>query len=162
MRVARLMAVVVGVSGLAAAALAAPVSQSGSASSAASPLAGVVVRPGVIHIGRARAVPPTTANCEQAYKVACYEPDQIRQAYDLPALYAQGIDGKGTTIVIVDSFGSPTIKNDLGVFDKAFGLPAPPSFRIIQPGGRYPPTTPAIPTWSAGRARPPWTWSTRT
>jgi len=139
MRVARLMAVVVGSSGLAAAVLAAPASQAGSVSSAASPLAGVVVRPGVIHIGRARAVPPTTADCEQSYKVACYEPDQIRQAYDLPALYAQGIDGKGATIVIVDSFGSPTIKNDLGVFDKAFGLPAPPSFRIIAPAGKVPP-----------------------
>jgi len=141
MRVARLMAVVVGSAGLAAAALAAPASQSGSAGITSSPLAGVVVvvRPGVIHIGRARAVPPTTANCEQSYKVACYEPGQIRQAYDLPALYAQGIDGKGTTIVIVDSFGSPTIKNDLGVFDKAFGLPAPPSFRIIQPAGKVPP-----------------------
>ena len=139
MRVARLVAVVAGISGLAAAALAAPAVQSGSASSTASPLSGVVVRPGVIHIGRARAVPPTTANCEQAYKVACYEPAQIRQAYDLPALYAQGINGKGTTIVIVDSFGSPTIKNDLGVFDKTFGLPAPPSFRIIQPAGKVPP-----------------------
>jgi len=138
MRVARLVAVVAGISGLAAAALAAPAVQSGSASSTASPLSGVVVRPGVIHIGRARAVPPTTANCEQAYKVACYEPAQIRQAYDLPALYAQGINGKGTTIVIVDSFGSPTIKNDLGVFDKTFGLPAPPSFRIIQPAGKVP------------------------
>ena len=139
MRAARLMAVVVGSSGLAVAALAAPASQTGSVSSAASPLAGVVVRPGVIHIGRARAVPPTTADCEQSYKVACYEPDQIRQAYDLPALYAQGIDGKGTTIVIVDSFGSPTIQNDLSVFDKAFGLPAPPSFRIIAPAGKVPP-----------------------
>jgi subtilase family serine protease len=139
MRVARLLAGVVGSFGLAAAVLAAPVSQSGSVAFTASPLAGVVVRPGVIHIGRARAVPPTTADCEQSYKVACYQPDQIRQAYHLPALYAQGIDGKGTTIVIVDSFGSPTIKNDLSVFDKAFGLPAPPSFRIIAPAGKVPP-----------------------
>src|SRR5579863_9965699 len=138
MRVARLVAVVAGISGLAAAALAAPAVQSGSASSTASPLSGVVVRPGVIHIGRARAVPPTTADCEQSYKVACFQPDQIRQAYDLPALYAQGIDGKGVTIVIVNSFGSPTIKNDLSVFDKAFSLPAPPSFRVIQPAGKVP------------------------
>ena len=143
MRVARLMAVVVGSSGLAAAVLAAPVTQSGSASPAASPLAGIVVRPGVIHIGRARAVPPTTADCEQAYKVACYEPGQIRQAYDLPALYAQGVNGQGTTIVIVDSYGSPTIAHDLGVFDRTFSLPAPPSFRIIRPVGQVPAYNPA-------------------
>ena len=43
--------------------------------------------------------------------------------YNLPALYKKDITGKGTTIAIVDNFGSPTIKNDLGVFDRAFGLP---------------------------------------
>ncbi len=37
--------------------------------------------------------------------------------------------------MIVDSFGSPTIQNDLGVFDQTFGLPAPPSFKIITPDG---------------------------
>ena len=46
--------------------------------------------------------------------------------------------GRGTTIVIVDSFGSPTIRNDLKVFDQTFGLPAPPKFTIIQPAGRVP------------------------
>ena len=53
----------------------------------------------------------------------------------LPAVYASGVTGKGTTIVIVDSFGSPTIRNDLSVFDQTFGLPAPPSFKVIQPAG---------------------------
>jgi len=141
MRVARLTAVLVGICGLTAAAAAAAPPGAPAAALAAEPnsaLAGVTVRPGVIHVGRAQAAPPTTADCEQAYKVACYEPDQIRLAYDLPSLYATGVDGKGTTIVIVDSFGSPTIRNDLGVFDKAFGLPAPPKFSIITPAGRPP------------------------
>ena len=138
MRVARLAGVLVGMGGLTAAALAASAAPPGSVGSAGSPLAGVIVRPGVIHIGRARADPPTTADCEQAYKVACYQPDQIRQAYDLPALYAIGVNGRGTTIVIVDSFGSPTIRNDLGVFDRTFGLPAPPEFSIIHPAGQIP------------------------
>jgi hypothetical protein len=80
--------------------------------------------------------PPGTAACEKAYKVACYVPAQIRQAYDLPALYAGGVTGRGATIVVVDSFGSPTIRNDLGVFDRTFHLPAPPSFRIIRPAGQ--------------------------
>ena len=98
----------------------------------------MAVRPGVQHAGRVQASPPTTADCEKAYKVACYEPGQIRRAYDLPALYASGVTGRGTTIVIVDSFGSPTIRNDLKVFDKAFGLQAPPKFTIIQPAGHVP------------------------
>jgi subtilase family serine protease len=95
-----------------------------------------------MHIGRVQAGPPTTADCEKAYKVACYEPAQIQQAYDLPGLYASGVTGRGATIVIVDSFGSPTIRNDLSVFDRTFGLPAPPSFKIIQPAGQVPPYHP--------------------
>jgi subtilase family serine protease len=69
-------------------------------------------------------------------------PAQIRTAYDLPALYRQGIDGRGQTIVIVDPYGSPTITADLQKFDAAFGLPAPPSFRVIQPAGPVRPFTP--------------------
>jgi subtilase family serine protease len=153
MRVPKLTAAAFGVAALAAAVAAAPGSgvpgsvaarpaASGPAASSASALADVAVRPGVQHVGRVQAGPPTTADCEKAYKVACYEPAQIRQAYNLPRLYASGVTGKGTTIVIVDSFGSPTIRHDLGVFDRAFGLPAPPSFTIIQPAGQVPPYDP--------------------
>jgi len=65
-------------------------------------------------------------------------PYQIRAAYNLPPLYRKGITGKGETIVIVDPFGSPTIGADLQHFDAVFGLPAPPSFRVVQPAGRVP------------------------
>jgi subtilase family serine protease len=65
-------------------------------------------------------------------------PAQIRAAYDLGPLLRHGINGKGQTIVIVDSFGSPTITHDLAVYDKQFGLPAPPSLRVIQPAGPVP------------------------
>ena len=106
-------------------------------------LADVVVRPGVQQAGRVQANPPTTADCEKAYKVVCYQPAQIRQAYDLAPLYARGVTGRGTTIVIVDSFGSPTIRHDLTMFDQAFGLPAPPTFTISQPVGRVPRYDPA-------------------
>src|SRR5205807_550032 len=106
------------------------------------PLADVVVRPGVRHAGRTQASPPTTAGCEKLYKIACYQPAQIRWAYDLPPVYANGVTGQGTTIVIVDSFGSPTIRHDLAAFDSAFHLPAPPSFKVIQPAGRVPPYDP--------------------
>lgn len=56
-----------------------------------------------------------------------YFPSVIRQAYDFPAT----LDGSGQTIVIVDAYGSPTIRNDLAIFDSAFGIPAPPSFTIV-------------------------------
>ena len=144
MRVGRLTAAAIGVFGLVAVSAAAGLAPAvPKAARTADALAGVIVRPGVIHVGRAQAGPLTTVNCEQAYKVACFDPAQIRQAYHLPPLYARGVTGKGTTIVIVDSFGSPTIKNDLSVFDKAYGLPAPPKFQIIQPAGRVPAYDPA-------------------
>ena len=42
-------------------------------------------------------------------------PAQLRTAYDLGPLLRRGIDGRGQTIVIVDSFGSPTIARDLEI-----------------------------------------------
>ena len=109
---------------------------------AAAPQAAVRIHPDIQHVGHSSTQPPTTAQCEAAFAVACYEPPQIQQAYNLPALYAKNVTGQGTTIVIVDSFGSPTILNDLATFDAAFGLPAPPSFRVIQPAGAVPPFDP--------------------
>ena len=85
-----------------------------------------------------RRAPLTTEQCEETEAIACYSPDQIRAAYQLPALYAQGITGAGETIVIVDSFGSPTIRADLATFDQKFGYPAPPKFQIITPAGQVP------------------------
>ena len=100
--------------------------------------ANVVVRPGIMQAGRASSVPPTTAYCEANYQIACYEPNQIQQAYNLPALFVRGVNGHESTIVIVDSFGSPTIHHDLNVFDQTFHFPAPPSLSIIQPAGNIP------------------------
>jgi subtilase family serine protease len=111
---------------------------------AAVPLAGVVtIRPDAVHIlDGVLNNPPTTAYCEEHYHIACYLPAQIQQAYHLPKLYRQGIKGRGQTIIIVDSFGSPTVQRDLARFDKAADLPAPPSLRIIQPAGTVPPYKP--------------------
>jgi subtilase family serine protease len=77
-----------------------------------------------------------------AFTVPCYEPAQLQTAYNEQPLFARGITGTGQTIVIVDSFGSPTIEADLATFDAQFGLPAPPSFQIIQPAGAVPPFDP--------------------
>jgi subtilase family serine protease len=66
-------------------------------------------------------------------------PAQLRVAYGTGPLLRRGIDGRGQTIVIIDPFGSPTIQHDLAVFDQGYGLPAPPSFKVIQPAGPVPP-----------------------
>ena len=123
-----------------AGATAGPAALASSASHAASPA--VLIAPDAVHAAHALSVPPSTAYCEQHFKIACYLPGQIEQAYGLPQLYRRGITGKGQTIVIVDSFGSPTVAHDLAVFDKAAGIPAPPSLRVIQPAGKVPPYKP--------------------
>ena len=123
-----------------AGAAAGPVALASPASHAARPA--VVITPDAMHAAHALSVPPSTAYCERHFKIACYLPGQIQQAYGLPQLYRRGITGKGQTIVIVDSFGSPTVAHDLAVFDKAAGIPAPPSLRVIQPAGKVPPYKP--------------------
>jgi hypothetical protein len=54
-----------------------------------------------------------------------YEPADICAAYDVDRLQAKGITGKGQTIVVVVSYGSPTALQDLQAFSQAFGLPTP-------------------------------------
>ena len=99
----------------------------------------VTVTPGVRHLRRERRQgPSSTGQCQQALQISCYNPAQIQQAYNLPSLYAKGVNGKGATIVIVDPYGSPTISKDLSTFDSQESLPAPPSLRIIQPAGKVP------------------------
>jgi subtilase family serine protease len=68
--------------------------------------------------------PLTIAQCQAAWGINCYTPLQYRQAYDLKPLYRAGVTGKGRTIVIVDSFGSPTIQHDLDVYSAQFGIPS--------------------------------------
>ncbi len=91
--------------------------------------------------------PPTTAQCEADFGIACYGPIQYEKAYNMSPLYRAGLTGAGKTIVIVDSFGSPTIKSDLNTFDAAYGLPGPPSFNIITPDGPVNHNDPAAPGW---------------
>jgi subtilase family serine protease len=76
-----------------------------------------------ILIGKQLPAPITTTDCLAEIGINCYTPVQYRAAYNLNPLYNRGITGKGRTIVIVDSFGSPTIRNDIKVFDKQFGFP---------------------------------------
>src|ERR1700693_493788 len=68
------------------------------------------------------AQPPTSAQCLAANGLACYDPSQIGAHYGLDSLHDSGITGAGKTIVIVDSYGSPTIRSDLKTFDAAFHL----------------------------------------
>ena len=52
-----------------------------------------------------------------------YTPPMIQAAYNLNALYAEGFDGTGQTIGIIDWCGSLTIQSDANAFSALFGLP---------------------------------------
>jgi subtilase family serine protease len=90
-----------------------------------------------INIGKQLPAPLPTSQCQTEIGISCYSPLQYRVAYNLNALYRQGITGQGRTIVIVDSFGSPTIARDLHTFDAQWGLPDPQlqveQFGVIPP-----------------------------
>lgn len=68
--------------------------------------------------------------------IHCYTPDQLRSFYGLGPL-ATSTDGAGQTIVVVDSYGSPTATQDVAVFATTFGGPAPDVEQVFpfgQPG----------------------------
>ena len=64
----------------------------------------------------------------------CYTPDQIRAFYGLDPLTPTTNDGAGQTIVLADSYGSPTAAQDLAFFAQTFGGPKP-DFEQVFPIG---------------------------
>ena len=107
-------------------------------------------------LSRARfSSPPNTIQCEEVAAVACYSPRQLQAAYGVSALIERGHAGRGETIVVVDCFGSPTIRSDLARFDAALHVPPPPSFRIVAPAG-------ALPPWDPSAAGPMSSWGIET
>jgi subtilase family serine protease len=151
---------VAAVGGVAALSLSAPaVTAAAPAVTAAAPAA---------HLTSARPVPATghpvlsktlvapisTTQCQAQLGIACYSPVQYRVAYNLNPLYngkalGRSITGAGRTIVIVDSFGSPTIANDLHVFDQQWGFPDP-DLRVMKFGNvpPYDPTNSDMVGWA--------------
>jgi subtilase family serine protease len=74
--------------------------------------------------------------------IHCYRPDDIRAFYGLPPLTADTTDGDGQTIVLVDSYGSPTAAEDLDFFAQTFNGPNPnfdAVFPLGKPGYKDPP-----------------------
>ena len=61
-----------------------------------------VATPFAVRLGDAHwSQAPTTSQCIARIGFACYRPGQFQQAYDLKALYAAHLNGRGRTIVIV-------------------------------------------------------------
>ncbi|HUZ22784.1 MAG TPA: S53 family peptidase [Streptosporangiaceae bacterium] len=104
----------------------------------------------VRHVTRAKGAPPyiglspcsaywgqkTPAGLPAAYghanplPVCGYTPNQLRDAYGVAKT---GLTGKGTTVAVVDAYGSPTIASDVNTFARYNHFPgfAPGQFRQI-------------------------------
>jgi subtilase family serine protease len=69
-----------------------------------------------------------TADCDSV--TTCYTPQQLQVAYGVKPLLDRGINGRGQTIVLPElaqsapSHATSDLRQDLTLFDKAFGLPA--------------------------------------
>jgi subtilase family serine protease len=66
-----------------------------------------------------------------------YDAAEMQKAYGLNKVYRAGLDGTGQTIVIVDAFGSNTIRDDANLFSQLNGLPplTDANFAIYKPNG---------------------------
>ncbi|HLG64130.1 MAG TPA: S53 family peptidase [Ktedonosporobacter sp.] len=62
----------------------------------------------------------------------CITPHAMQTVYGVSSLLQRGFTGKGQTVVDIVSFGSPTLQQDMQVFDQTFGLP-PVDLQIISP-----------------------------
>ena len=65
--------------------------------------------------------PPTQEQCISVGR-RCFTPATTQAAYNLPAVYSSGYNGKGMTIAIIDAYGSDTVAHDLHVYNQAFRL----------------------------------------
>src|SRR5215472_8851091 len=85
---AALVAALGGLASLGGASLSARGAATAAPAAAAVQRATVMVHPDIQHVGRVEQQPPTTAYCEAGFHVACYEPGQVEQAYNLWPLYS--------------------------------------------------------------------------
>ncbi len=71
---------------------------------------------------------------------------QLQAVYNATSLYAEGLEGQGQTIGLLDFFGSPSVSQDLRSFDHRFGIPDS-NFTVV-PIGPYDPNLGVYTTWN--------------
>ena len=76
---------------------------------------------------------------------ACYDPYQMRHAYGVDSLIANGYDGTGKKIVILDAFDDPNLQSNFDFFNNWYGLPNQ-TIAQYYPGGQV--NTPYDLGWS--------------
>jgi subtilase family serine protease len=85
----------------------------------------------------------TLAVCPASLSTDCRTPYDLRVAYSVQSLLERGYTGKGQTIVDIVSYGSPTLQQDMDVFDQQYGLP-PITIKVLSPLGTKPHDNPTV------------------
>ena len=73
----------------------------------------------------------------------------LQTVYNSTGLLSKGINGKGFTVGLLDFYGYPQVAQDLALYDKTYGFPAPPSFTSL-PIGPYNPNLGLAFGWDGG------------
>lgn len=79
---------------------------------------------------------PDGTSSAEGPEMHCYNPEQFLKAYGIDRVHEMGLTGKGQTIIFADSYGSPTLQQDLDHFSDAFKLPKT-TIQFIYPNGAY-------------------------
>ena len=66
---------------------------------------------------------PTAYGETQPYAPCGYSPAQLRGAYGLTDLIANGFDGSGQTVAVIDAFASPNMVSDVNTWSARNGVP---------------------------------------
>src|SRR6266851_4474182 len=119
--------------------------------SACAPLGGTSSGQGVAPSPTQKAtttISPTPTNtalavCPASLSTDCRTPYDLRVAYSVQSLLERGYTGKSQTIVDIVSYGSPTLQQDMDVFDQQFGLP-PITIKVLSPLGTKPVDKPTV------------------
>ncbi|MGA2681562.1 MAG: protease pro-enzyme activation domain-containing protein [Candidatus Bathyarchaeia archaeon] len=72
--------------------------------------------------------PAPQANANVTFSEGAFSAMALQAVYNATSLYAQGYRGEGQTIGLLEFFGSPTINQDLQLFDAQFGFSNPSFF----------------------------------
>ncbi len=86
-------------------------------------LASLILSACSIPTGRDTGDAPAVTPTPETFGPAALTPQQMRMAYGITSLIQRGITGKGQTVVVVDSYGSPTLQRDVDDFSQRFALP---------------------------------------
>src|SRR5438046_7207794 len=89
-------------------------------------------------------------SCQVGLRVGqCYDPYQMRHAYQIDSLISAGFDGTGHTVVIVDAFQNPNLVSQIATYNTFYGLP-PTNLTQIAPDGLTPfvPGDPNMTGWA--------------